>query len=139
MLLARVNEANAIRVFPLSKDSKPLIASGYENIPPQYRFKRMFGNYINMVSDAAVSMSARIRELEEMAQNAGYKEFDPGLLNFTLVRVPVTITAGFLGLLGNEHYGHIAAASLTNLFSGDKISESAAWAYFAESEFSRNN
>ena len=138
MLLARVNEANAIRVFPLSKDSKPLIASGYENIPPQYRFKKMFGKYINTVSDAAVSMSSRVRELEEMAERAGYKEFDSGAVGFTK-RVVVTIFGGFLGLLGNENYGHIAAASWTEWASGQEISESAAWAYFAQDEFSRIN
>ena len=138
MLLARVNESNAIRVFPLSKDSKPLIASGYENIPPQYRFKKMFGTYINTVSDAAVSMSSRIRELEEMAEKAGYKEFDNDGIGFTK-KVVVTIFGGFLGLLGNENYGHIAAATLANLASAGEISESAAWAYFAQDEFSRIN
>ena len=83
-------------------------------------------------------MSSRIRELEEIANNAGYKEFDNSVIGITK-RTVVTVLGGFLGITGNENYAHIAAASFAELISGGRISESAAWAYLAQDEFSRIN
>ena len=57
------------------KDGKPLVAGGYEFIKQRHRFKEVFGNFFNPLSDAAEGFISRIKELEEDYKMLGVSSY----------------------------------------------------------------
>ena len=67
-----------IKILPLVKDGKPIVGGGYEYINQAQRYKEVFGNFFNPLSDALRGYNAQERELEEQAKYLGVKELDSG-------------------------------------------------------------
>jgi hypothetical protein len=75
VLMTQVSHGNLIRLLPLVKDGKPLVAGGYEYIQQKDRFKEVFGNYFNPIQDSIEGFREALIGLEEDAQLLGVRKY----------------------------------------------------------------
>lgn len=76
-ILAKTSEESVIKVFPLIKDGKPLVAGGLESITENERWNRVLGNFYNNLSDAAYGVLSRRAELTAAGKRIiAEEEFD---------------------------------------------------------------
>lgn len=76
VLMSQLEYGHLIKIIPVVKDGKPLVGGGYEYLKQHQRFKEVFGNFFNPLSDAVRSYTAYERELEEQARYLGVSELD---------------------------------------------------------------
>jgi hypothetical protein len=75
ILMTQVSHGNLIRLLPLVKDGKPLVAGGYEYIQQKDRFKEVFGSYFNPIRDSIEGFREELIGLEEDAQLLGVRKY----------------------------------------------------------------
>lgn len=75
MLVSQISTGKMIKILPLVKDGRPIVAGGYESIPPRDRFKDVFGNFFNPVSDGVKNFLKYSKELEAEAELIGIKQY----------------------------------------------------------------
>jgi hypothetical protein len=50
-ILSKTTDESVIRIMPLIKDGKPLLSGGYEKVSEQEKWKSVYGNFYNNMSD----------------------------------------------------------------------------------------
>jgi len=114
LLMTQLEYGHLIKILPLVKDGKPLVGGGYEYIKQAQRYKEVFGNFFNPLSDALGSYVAQEKELEEYARYLGVNALDTG---FSIRDVLVTV-----GAAGTEFFsdGLIKGRTLKLYMQSDK-------------------
>jgi hypothetical protein len=74
-LMTQVSHGNLIRLLPLVKDGKPLVAGGYEYIQQKDRFKEVFGSFFNPIKDSIDGFRQNLIQLEEDAELLGVRQY----------------------------------------------------------------
>ena len=101
VLMTQVSHNNLIRVMPLVKDGKPLVAGGYEYIRQKDRFKEVFGSFFNPVTDNIKAFNSSVLELESNAELLGIREYMPSI---SIALNTIALTGEYLtsGAVSNE-------------------------------------
>lgn len=75
LLLTQIEAGHLVKILPLVKDGKPIVAGGYEFISQHQRYKDVFGNFFNPLSDAASGFLQQIEELKSEYETLGIKQY----------------------------------------------------------------
>lgn len=76
MMLNKVSEGSVVRIVPVIKYGKPVLAGGYEKANPKNSYKIVLGEYRNLLSDAIDGYEKKKAEYEELAELAGFKNLE---------------------------------------------------------------
>ena len=96
ILMTQPNADHLIKVLPLVKDGKPIVAGGYEYVLQKDRYKEVLGNYLNTTRDTVSGIRKKMRELEETAKFLGVSDYNTGLIG---------TGKGFLSVVGEYATG----------------------------------
>lgn len=91
LLMTQIEAGHIIKLLPIVKDGNPLVSGGYEYLKQHQRYKDVFGNFFNPLSDAVEGFTTRVRELEEDYKMLGVNTYDGGF-SMNLRRVPVYLS-----------------------------------------------
>ena len=84
--MTQLEFGHLVKILPVVKDGKPIVAGGYEYIKQSQRYKDVFGNFFNPLSDALKSYSLYEKELVEFGKTLGVNTYNN---SFSLKKVLV--------------------------------------------------
>lgn len=91
LLVTQIEAGHMIKLLPIVKDGSPLVTGGYEYLKQHQRFKDVFGNFFNPLSDAIEGFTSRVKELEEEYKMLGVNTYG-NVFDVGLRRVPVYLS-----------------------------------------------